>query len=80
MSVSRELNLSNGWMHSAHLRQLGNSPQFTPPELGRNLGKFQTTVWDIVWRTETRAGGRRSGVRRQAGTAPPPASAGEVTG
>jgi hypothetical protein len=39
----------------AHLRKIGSTPQVTAPRLGRNSGKFQTAVWDIVWWIETRA-------------------------
>jgi hypothetical protein len=40
---------------AAHQRKIGPTPQVTAPQLGRNSGKFQTAVWDIVWWIETRA-------------------------
>jgi hypothetical protein len=55
---------------AAHLRKIGRAPQVTTPKLGRNSGKFQTAVWDIVWRIETRTGRiGEGGMRRPAGTA-----------
>jgi hypothetical protein len=37
----------------AHLRRIRLTPQVTALKIGRNPGKFQSAVWDIVRRIET---------------------------
>src|SRR6516165_11113991 len=43
-------------LKAAHLRQTGPTPQVKAPESGRNPGKFQTAVRDLVSTTETLIG------------------------